>query len=204
MSFELFRQVVGGVVLIVVLSVVTYFIMKALHGRLLASMGAGSMMVVWVNKLWVNKHFLLSESEHLVWICAISSLITYFIARKISKANRERIRIRRLKRTRIERENAEREWHERESAERARRERESAERARRQQESAESEKYARKNSEILFRRAMQKIHPDRAPKHLQGMCQKLTAELNAARKADDYRKIREIAESVGVSLSDGE
>ena len=108
-----------------------------------------------------------------------------------------------------EREAAERAKRERESAERARRERESAEResaerVRRQRESAESEKYARKNSEILFRRAMQKVHPDRAPEHLQGMCQKLTAELNAARKADDYRKIREIAESVGVSLSDGE
>ena len=51
---------------------------------------------------------------------------------------------------------------------------------------------------------MQKVHPDRAPEHLRGMCQKLTAELNAARKAGDYRKIREIAESVGVSLSDGE
>ena len=98
----------------------------------------------------------------------------------------------------------ERERRERESAERIRRQSESAERARRQRESAESEKYARKNSEILFRRAMQKVHPDRAPEHLQGMCQKLTAELNAARKAGDYRKIREIAESVGVSLSDGE
>ena len=51
---------------------------------------------------------------------------------------------------------------------------------------------------------MQNVHPDRAPEHLRGMCQKLTAELNAARKAGDYRKIREIAESVGVSLSDGE
>ena len=112
-------------------------------------------------------------------------------------------------RARRERESAERAKREQESAERARRERESAEReseerARRQRESAESEKYARKNSEILFRRAMQKVHLDRAPEHLQGMCQKLTAELNAARKADDYRKIREIAESVGVSLSDGE
>ena len=59
-----------------------------------------------------------------------------------------------------------------------------------------------KNAEILFRHAMQKVHPDRAPEHLQGMCQKLTAELNAARKVRDYRKIREIAESVGVSISD--
>ena len=61
-----------------------------------------------------------------------------------------------------------------------------------------------KNAESLFRRAMQKVHPDRAPEHLQAMCQKLTAELNAARKVGDYRKIREIAESVGVSPSDGE
>ena len=61
-----------------------------------------------------------------------------------------------------------------------------------------------KNAEILFRRAMQNVHPDRAPKHMQKMCKKLATELNAARKAGDYRKIREIAESVGVSLADGE
>ena len=194
MSFELFRQNV----FIILLAVCAYFVLKQ-AGRLYASMVAGSMPTIFVAE------YLSFESEYEYWITwAIFGLITYFIARKISKANRERIRIRRLKRTRIERENAEREWQERESAERARRERESAERVRRQRESAESEKYARKNAEILFRRAMQKVHPDRAPEHLQGMCQKLTAELNAARKAGDYRKIREIAESVGVSLSDGE
>ena len=187
-----FRQFV----FVILYAVCMYFGLKQ-GGRLFASIWAGGIPIIYFDEYLSFE----SEYEHFItW--AISGLITYFIARKISKANRERIRIRRLKRTRIERENAEREWQERESAERARRERESAERARRQRESAEREQYARKNAEILFRRAMQKVHPDRAPEHLQGMCQKLTAELNAARKADDYRKIREIAESVGVSLSD--
>ena len=72
-----------------------------------------------------------------------------------------------------------------------------------QQKPAKSEKFARENAEILFRRAMQKVHPDRVPKNLRKICQKLAAELNAARKANDYRKICEIAESIGVSLSDG-
>ena len=83
--------------------------------------------------------------------------------------------------------------------ERAAKEREAAERARRKAESerrataAKRDNLARKNAESLFRRAMQKIHPDRAPKHLQGMCEKLAAKLNAARKAGDYKKIAEIA-----------
>ena len=52
---------------------------------------------------------------------------------------------------------------------------------------------------ILYRKAIQICHPDRTPPHLHSFMAEKAKQLNAAKNAEDYARIRQIAAELGVA-----